>query len=204
VDYSVGRGWFAREASLSLLRMAGCAVRGNVRRARKHAVVMRNALDYFAFFRAPHRHVRRRVAGQDSATDVTLPSLLAASGTEDAHDVFLKVDIDGAEYGIVDDLVRAAPSVNALVMEWHGLGRRTAAFNDAVSRLLQAFRIVHIHGNNYSRFDARIEFPDTVEITFLHRALAPDPVPVSIAPYPRPDLDRPNTPSQPDHPLRFE
>lgn len=48
------------------------------------------------------------------------------------------------------------------------------------------------------------EFPNAVEITFVHKALiAGSPAP-SVREYPRADLDCPNLPRRPDYPLHFE
>jgi hypothetical protein len=94
-------------------------------------------------------------------------------------------------------------AIGCVVAEFHHVGRKTAAFNRAIAHLLERFRIVHVHGNNYSGYDPRIDFPDAVEITLVPVSLLAGPPVPSTRPLPRADLDRPNRPGRPDHPLRF-
>jgi len=203
VDHSVGPAWFMRHATDSLLDAMGHAIRGDARRARKQVDVARNAIDYFRFFSTPHRHIRKRVAARDSASEITLTGLLELAGGGD-HDVLLKMDVDGAEYELVPGILSNERRINCLVVEFHRLDRNATTFDDAIAQLLRHFRIVHIHGNNYAGYDAQNDFPDTVEITFVNAALMPAVSAPSRHDYPRPGLDFPNRSGRPDYPLRFD
>ena len=91
-----------------------------------------------------------------------------------------------------------------VVAEFHGLNRKARLFNQSIAMLREHFGIVHIHGNNYSQYDPTNDFPNTVEITFVNTALLPGETALSRREYPRAELDRPNHPGRPDHPLRFD
>ena len=203
VDHSVGPAWFMKRTAEGLLGVLSSVARGGGRPTRKPLAVARNSVDYFRFFSAPHRHIAKRAAGRDSESEITIASLLDLAGGGD-HRVFLKMDVDGAEYALVPDIVAHERRINGLVAEFHGVTRKADRFNDAVARLRRHFRIVHIHGNNYGAYDAVNDFPDAVEITFVNAALIADPPTPSRHAYPRPDLDRPNHPRRPDYPLRFD
>ncbi len=204
VDHSVGPAWFKQRLRDSLADLLTGTLRGERRQARRHWRALKNAVDYFVFFRPPHRHIQKRVAATDDDANISLPSLLRVAGDPAAHSVFLKVDIEGWEYQITAPLVDGADAINCVVIEFHRLGTRTAEFNRAIAHLLTRFRIVHVHGNNYSNYDTRIDFPDAVEITLLHHLLVPADAARSAHAYPRPGLDVANLPRRPDHPLRFD
>ena len=202
VDHSVGPAWFRRRILESLGGVLNAAAHGDGRRVRKQWHALKNAGDYFVFFRPPHRHIRKRVSTTDDAANITVASLLDAAGGA-AHSVFAKIDIEGSEYQIIPALVSSADAINCLVIEFHRVSTRTTDFNRAIAHLLTRFRIVHLHGNNYSDYDTGIDFPDAVEITFVHGALAPANAVWSGHAYPRAGLDAANLPRRPDYPLRL-
>jgi hypothetical protein len=204
VDRAVGPRRFARQVVVSLFCVLANALRLDIQMVRKHVRLLRSSVDYFRFFSGPHLHVRKRVATGDSASDITVPSLLALARAEQPHAVFLKIDVEGSEYALVPDIVSCEGRIGCIVVEFHGVSGRTDAFNRSVARLLEHFHIVHIHANNYSPYDSRADFPDAVEVTLVNKALiAGEPAP-STCPYPRPDLDFPNRPGRSDHVLRFD
>jgi hypothetical protein len=204
VDPSVGPQLFARQIVLSLFKILGGGLGGKRRSIRKHVAVLRNSLDYFWFFGVRHRHVRKRVSGTLSATDITLARLLEIANAEGRHGVFLKMDVEGSEYAVIPDIVSCEGRINGIVAEFHDLSRKPAVFNRAIAQLLQHFRIVHIHGNNYSTYDSQLDFPNAVEITFVNTALHADAPTPSPREYPTPGLDFPNLQTRPDYRLRFE
>ena len=148
VDHSVGPSLFARQIAGSLLDIPLDSLR-NRRHVRKDIAVLRNSIDYFLFFGARHRHIRKRVARNDSASAVSVASLCDMAGANSGRTVFLKMDIEGAEYDLVPDIVGCEGRINCLVVEFHPLSKRVGVFNRSVAQLLEHFRIVHIHGNNY-------------------------------------------------------
>jgi hypothetical protein len=203
VDRSVGRWFFVRRIVASAFSVQTRRIVGDRRQVRKHLAVLRNAVDYFAFFRGRHRHIRKMVAGRDSASTVTIARLLQIAKAEWDHGVVLKMDIEGAEYELIPDIVSHQRWFGCVVVEFHALNRKASMFNLSVEALLEHFRIVHIHGNNYSACDPANDFPNAVEVTFVNKALlAGEPAP-SQHDYPRAELDYPNLPGRPDHRLRF-
>lgn len=204
VDPSVGPASFARRAVANAMAIVREALAGRRKQRRKAVAAFLNSLDYFRFFGRRHRHIRKAVSGTDSDTEVTLATLLASAGHTGQHRAFLKMDIEGAEYGVIPDIVRSADRIGAMVAEFHRVNRNADAMNLAIAELLRHFWIVHIHGNNYGGCDEVNGFPDFVEITFVNKAVAAAPaVPVSRV-YPVPGLDFPNLPTRPDYPLRFD
>jgi hypothetical protein len=204
IDPTVGPALFARQIAAGLAALVRAALRGDRRAARRQLAAVRGSVDYFVFFGLRHRHVRRFLAGRDGPDEVSLQWLLDRAGVGREHTVFLKMDIEGAEYGVVPDIVRLGRWINGVIIEFHRVGRKARAFNEAIAQLRQHFEVVHVHGNNYGGYDQRSGFPDAVEVTLVHRSLLPGPVPPSTHDYPVAGLDFPNRPGRPDHPLRFD
>jgi hypothetical protein len=120
-------------------------------------------------------------------------------------DVFIKMDVEGAEFDVLDDLKPFYAGINGLALEFHNLNviGNDAAFDAIVRDLKTAFSVAHIHANNYSPVNRKTNLPDTLEITFINNALVPDRDVFSDETYPIAGLDYPNNPEREDYPLIF-
>jgi hypothetical protein len=202
VDHTVGPRRFLTEMLQSSFKAPAYALAGRMEKSRKHAARLRNSLNYFTFFHGPHRHLKKRVAHADSALDISLDRIFASLPTSGAiHDCLLKMDIEGSEYEVIDDIVRHQRRIRCLAAEFHELDTRTADFNAAVSSLREHFALVHIHGNNYGAYDDHIDFPVSAELTFVNKSLIKRPLALATCSYPRPGLDVPNNPAIADYAL---
>jgi hypothetical protein len=203
VDPSVTPRFFAAQALRSGGRWAASVFRGERSGRVRHAWRLRNSLHYFWFFGLKHRHLVARVSAADREGSVSIRTLIERAGERDRR-VFLKMDIEGGEYDVIEDVVAHQDRLSCVVAEFHRIGKQAAAFNNALARLQTAFQVVHVHGNNYRPFDAAHGVPDTVEITLLNRALMPQEAALTTWTYPRAGLDFPNRPNAPDYELRFD
>lgn len=101
--------------------------------------------------------------------------------------IFLKIDIEGSEYKILDELLYYSDKISGAVIEFHDVDVHLEKIYEFVS--LFELQLVHIHGNNYGG-QSLLRYPLVIEMTF-----AKDPVPTSnddpILPHP---LDRANNP----------
>jgi len=156
------------------------------------------------FFYVPGRTFRRRFLGAvTGGRYLSIGELLDGLPQGTGPHVFVKLDVEGAEYTIVPEIVRRAPSVTGLVIEWHDLDQRWSDFRSCMEALLEHFHVVHLHGNNYRPLIPGTRVPATLEGSFAHKALASGrPVP-SGATYPIDGLDWPCNSERPDHPLTF-
>jgi hypothetical protein len=204
VDPSVGPALFARQIVTNAAGIVAASLSGRRRERRRRAAVLSRSIDYFRFFGRRHRHLRRRVVGTlRASSDVTLGGLLDSAAQAPPLGVFLKMDIEGGEYDVVPHVAADVARFAAVVVEFHGIGRRPARFVDALDALESGFRIVHVHGNNYGGY-AAAGLPDVLEVTWLNLELLPGATTASPHRYPRAGLDWPNTPSRPDLDLRFD
>lgn len=160
----------------------------------------RITLDYFRFFRKNRVHFRERVcAVEEQAHDAGIDKIF--SRLPRAQRAFVKVDIEGAEYDVIPRLLHYGSRIRLLAFEFHDTESRRGEFLSCCRQLLQDFRIVHLHGNNYNG-RAPDGFPEVVEATFAHRTVVPDNA-VRRNHLPLAVLDSPNNPFLPDLELDF-
>jgi hypothetical protein len=157
-------------------------------------------IDYIAFFRANAVHFKQRVwhDRQDNSATVDDAFARLASGSQ----VFAKLDIEGSEYRILDDLLRYSPNITAIAIEFHDVDIVTGLFNSLVERIKRDFYIVHIHANNMGGM-APFHFPIAPEITFINKRFFNSAPPPSRLEYPVSGLDTPNHPDLPDFSFQF-
>ena len=117
---------------------------------------------------------------------------------EKHKDVFIKMDIEGWEYGWLDCLEeKHLINIKQITMEFHGFERSMPY----IERLNKTHDIVHFHGNNYGGIIdyEGMKLPNVYEVTFLRteEELSPNQFPLPCA------LDMPNNPAQNDINLNF-
>lgn len=157
-------------------------------------------IDYPLFFRSGPVHYRQRIWRDREGNSVTIDDVFARlpQGTR----AFVKMDIEGSEYRVLDDLIRHASDIVALAIEFHEVDILHESFNAFIERLKRDFHIVHIHGNNLGGLTP-FNFPMAPEITLLNKSFFDAPPPLSRRKYPIPELDRPNYPGLPDFAFEF-
>ena len=65
--------------------------------------------------------------------------------------IFLKIDIEGSEYFILNEIIQNQERIEGLVIEFHNIQRNM----DILTNFIKKFKleITHIHPNNYSKLD---------------------------------------------------
>jgi FkbM family methyltransferase len=122
---------------------------------------------YKNFFRDKVIHFQERIHNRiDHPFDATLDVVM---GRAKGKSIVLKVDIEGSEYRVIDDILRHSDKVSALVIEFHHTEPYRSLFLESIAKLKQRYDLVHIHGNNYD-FVAADGLPEVLEITFVKNA----------------------------------
>jgi hypothetical protein len=155
---------------------------------------------YRRVFASPSRHFRERIFNRsDGPGDATIDQVFAR--IPDRGHVLLKMDIEGAEYRVIPDILRYAGRIDMLAIEFHDTDPLRAVFLAGIERLLAEFCIVHLHGNNVCGVAAD-GLPEALEITFLAKRLGPSK-PVRRRELPLAGLDFPNYPAAAELALIF-
>jgi hypothetical protein len=124
----------------------------------KNALRFREYRRFFSNGRAEHRLLK---IGYDGPGEISLASIL--QDVPDA-DIFLKVDIEGGEYRILDDVVRHQDRFTGIVMEFHDVDLHRDRIDKFISSL-RRHKIVALHPNNIGGVDS-VGDPIVIEITF--------------------------------------
>lgn len=172
-------------------------------RLRDFLVYTRHAIRFAKFFWKPSiRFDRRWIAGvAKTKKDLSISSVLSRIDAD--QNVFLKIDIEGAEYQILPSIISSIDerklAVKCLAIEFHDTQERRGEFLALVNALRRHMEIVHLHGNNCVAA-ALDGFPQVVEITFAriekHGTKKRKLLPLA-------DLDSINDPTIPDFELAF-
>ncbi len=122
-------------------------------------------VDYPIFFSGMRKHYRQyigleSVSGYGSLSSV-LAQVRAQSGIEAG--IFLKIDIEGWEYRIFEELIKHGDKFSGLAIELHDVDIHIERLVDFIRRF--PLRLVHVHANNYAPINAA-GVPLAIECTF--------------------------------------
>ena len=147
--------------------------------------------DYYLFFRKNRIHHRLRVGG-GVRNSVSLRTVMSEI---QSRPVFLKIDIEGSEYEVLDDLIAHSDQCCGLAIEFHDMHLH----RDEILSFLGEYplTLVHIHGNNCGKVDSSGD-PCVCEFTF-----ARNPDILGNMPMLPHQLDQANTSRKEDLLLRF-
>ena len=157
-------------------------------------------IDYRRFFRSGGTHFRQRIWSDNQDNSATIDDVFSRLPSQ--CPVFVKMDIEGGEYLVLDDLLRHSSDIVAMAIEFHDVDVDPGRFNSAIEQIKRDFYIVHIHGNNLGG-KTPFNFPAAPEITFLNKRFFPSAPPPSRLKYPVAGLDHPNHPRFPEFTFEF-
>ena len=157
-------------------------------------------LDYRRFFRGDVTHFQQRIWRDRNNNSATVSDALARVAGRGP--VFLKIDIEGSEYRIMDDVLENANAVGAIAIEFHDLDVYPERFNETVAAMSRDFHVVHVHANNYADLSP-FGFPGAIELTFINKRMVTHEPVIAAQRYPVPGLDQPNDPASPDYEFHF-
>lgn len=200
VDGTIAAKQFQRMDRIARIKGIIYTALGKGQKVRKYEEHRALAAQYRALFSAPNVHIEKMVGPTDTSTDISIPTLLQQSNGQQ-HGTFVKMDIEGGEYDVIQHLVNHAEMISCITAEFHGLTTRPDLFMSAFEKLTTKFTNVHIHGNNCGAYCDVLNIPDAVEITFVNNDLmSTDTQPVADT-FPRKGLDVPNRADRPDYVL---
>lgn len=158
------------------------------------------------FFRPRRTFLSKMLMGTRGVNALTWAELRSMWSSESpVPRVFVKMDIEGAEYSVLPQLMESSDSVIGLVLEVHDLDKQWQAFDSIRMQLASRFSVVHIHGNNNAPLISGTTVPTVLELTFINRdyLTADELATPTSAVYPREGLDSPCLRGQPDYELSF-
>lgn len=146
------------------------------------------------FFTDGRRH-HRLMVGFQSAPGMTTLHEIFDTKSNSGDRVFLKVDIEGWEYRLLDDIVKYADRISALAIEFHDFDLHAARVRDFIAATNLA--VAHVHCNNYCPV-SDTGTPLAIEVTLTSQV----PISTAAAVFPHP-LDQANCIKLPEIPITF-
>ena len=113
---------------------------------------------------------------------------------------FLKIDIEGSEYRILDQILKNEKDITGLVIEFHDCDYHYKKIENFVKNF--TLELVHIHVNNYGLID-KFDRPTVLELTFSPKDFNNIRTEVEKE-FPVLGLDQPNNKNKQDLPILFE
>ena len=83
----------------------------------------------------------------------------------------LKLDIEGGEYSVIEQIIQNSSNIKMLIIEFHFIKSKKDLFINSVKKLLNNFDIIHIHANNYFNLQNNDTFFEVLEITFVNKKI---------------------------------
>ena len=149
-------------------------------------------VDYKNFFKDSKKHFKQRIGpGKDG---VNINHILNKNNIE--LPVFIKIDIEGSEYRILDELLKFQNNITGIVIEFHDFDYHKNIIYDFCKKL--NIDLIHIHPNNFAPKD-KYGDPTVIELTFER-----EPIIIGDNPTFPNELDMKNNSSEKDINLFFK
>ena len=107
-----------------------------------------------------------------------------------------KIDIEGSEYRILEDLIKIRNKISGIVIEFHDIDIHVEKIKNFIRKI--NLTLVHIHPNNYSEVD-NYGNPTSIELTFEKNPVIKNQDKIKL---PNP-LDQKCNPKKKEYILRF-
>jgi len=198
-DFSVGHKHYIREFFKNIRRL--------FKFKRNITDLIKWLKDYYNFTKfTSNKNVfffSRKICNKKNITnDITLQEIFENQNLVNKDKIILKIDIEGTEYNIIEDVLKYHNRIGHLIMEYHDLHIRKEEFFDNIKKIKKYFLLNHLHANNYNKINTD-GFPINIEVTFTNKKYQTTSN-KKIYSYPRKELDFPNNPKLPDIEINFE
>ena len=130
--------------------------------------------------------------------EISLNHILSAFDVSEI--VYLKIDIEGSEYEIIEQIIQSECYLIGMTIEFHDLSVRKEEFISCMKKIQAKFAVNHLHPNNHR--DLINGFPDVIEISFISKKLLHGEQ--LFRRESRLDVDSPNNRLLPDYNLIFK
>lgn len=192
-DYTISNNTFIKKIVFSVVKLLLGKL--NVKEVIRRINLWRSYRNFFTGnVKLFHERIHNR---KDNSQDATIETIFDRL---DSKKVFVKMDIEGSEYRVIDDLLKYSSQIVGMVIEFHDIDPLRLVFCNAVKRLQEYYEIVHIHVNNYGPV-ALDGIPEALEITVVRKEFCKHMGKRTRLPLK--DLDEPNDPTKADYTLTF-
>jgi FkbM family methyltransferase len=192
-DHTISNNTFIKKIVVSVVKLF--LGQSNFKEVLRRIILWRS---YNNFFTGNVKLFRERIHNRkDNNQDTTIQTIFDRANS---NKVFVKMDIEGSEYRVIDDLLKHSAKIVGMVIEFHDTDPLRLIFNNTVRKLQEYYEIAHVHANNYGPV-ALDGVPEALEITFVRKEFCTHTDKRSNLPIK--DLDEPDDPTKADYALTF-
>ncbi|HEX8444159.1 MAG TPA: FkbM family methyltransferase [Allosphingosinicella sp.] len=185
-DPTIGGTIFAKKVLKSLLRPHRPAL---------FTHSMKIWLGYRRFFKDANVHIDKYVGIPGSGSSISLREIFESIVPPGHERAFLKIDIEGSEYRILEDIRDFSDKIVGMVIEFHDVDFHLQRIESFIERI--PLQICHVHANNYGSRN-KDGVPLAIECTFTaSKSLGTPAGPLPHA------LDMPNHAQREDYRITF-
>jgi len=166
------------------------------------SIVLFRYLRDFVFLQ--YVHIRKKISpvgGLENKDSLSLSQVFEVYVSDSKFRIFLKIDIEGSEYEIIDQILNFSRQIKVLVIEFHDIHIRDKEFVDSLDKLKSKFGLIHSHINNYGKVNKE-GIPNICEFTFVNLELFEPSYKVNKLPIN--GLDSPCAPRRTDFETNFD
>lgn len=118
--------------------------------------------DYKRFFTNNIKHVKKMI-GVKSQGGLSMKDIM--QGIDSSKTIFFKIDIEGSEYRILNELLEYSSRICGLAIEFHDVDLH----RERIEAFIKSFPLtmVHVHPNNFGGVDANGD-PLVIEVSFAN------------------------------------
>tara|TARA_A100001011_G_scaffold63730_1_gene64194 strand:- start:505 stop:1284 length:780 start_codon:yes stop_codon:yes gene_type:complete len=119
-------------------------------------------INYLNFFRKNKIHLQKKIVSKKKKKNqITISKIL-----NNLKNIFLKIDIEGDEYQILNDVKNNSKNLVFLIIEFHEVHKNLKKIEKFLKRL--DLKLIHIHANNFDGTN-RHNIPKVLELSLLNK-----------------------------------
>jgi hypothetical protein len=153
------------------------------------------AFKYKKFFRFNKFHYKKLVGFNLPPDFVSLGNILVELKRDRFSHIYLKIDIEGWEYRVLNDLILYSEIIEGLAIEFHDVDLHLDKIENFINKF--SLNLIHTHCNNYSQINEN-KTPLAIECTFSREISSNE----LAKKFPN-SLDMPNNPNVKEYFLSF-
>jgi hypothetical protein len=151
-------------------------------------------------------HIKKKITKKGSKinllknNDINVDEIFNFHVSNSKLSIILKVDIEGSEYEIIEQILNHSNQIILLIIEFHFIHENDLLFNNLLELIKSKYSLIHTHFNNYSQLSEDL-IPNVVVFTFIKRSIFTEAN--MLAKIPKLGFDSPTTPLRPDFTIKF-
>ena len=154
-------------------------------------------IDYRIFFRKNKIHYRKKIVNKcKNNNQISISKIL-----KPLKNVVLKVDIEGDEYKILNDIKKNSKKIIFLIIEFHNIHKNLVKIKKFLDNL--DLKVIHTHANNYGGINKK-KIPKVLELSLINSKIIKIKNIYSKRKYPIVNLDYKNFKRRDDIKIKFK